>query len=89
MLNRGGHHTCRSSVAEAPTEHSIKEVRNCNKTKDCQRFFYESQMALPYYLSFRLSEVASVHITSDNRDCTAHKLISTSNKPTAMFQHVN
>jgi hypothetical protein len=29
-------------------------------------------MALPYYPSFRLSEVASVHIASDNRDCTVH-----------------
>jgi hypothetical protein len=27
-------------------------------------------MAPLYYLNFRLSEVASVHIASDNRDCT-------------------
>jgi hypothetical protein len=25
-----GHHTCRSFVAEVPTEHSSKEARNCN-----------------------------------------------------------
>jgi hypothetical protein len=29
-------------------------------------------MALLYYPSFRLSKVASVHIASDNRDCTVH-----------------
>jgi hypothetical protein len=32
------HHTCRSFVAEVPMEHSSKEVRNCNYTRDCQRF---------------------------------------------------
>jgi hypothetical protein len=32
--------------------------------------FYELQTAPSYYPSFRLSEVALVHIASDNRDCT-------------------
>jgi hypothetical protein len=31
-------------------------------------------MALPFYPSFRLSEVASVHIASYNRDCTVNAL---------------
>jgi hypothetical protein len=36
-------------------------------------------MALPYYLSFQLSEVALVHISSDNRDCTVYMRVCVNN----------